>query len=84
MGGMGGGMGGMGGGMGGMGGGMGGMGGGMMMRYSSVPYSTGMRQRTIKTGMVKATPISNARYQPPLVNWRRTLRLKQPIMFNWN
>ena len=78
-------MGGMGGGMG-MGGmGMGGMpmGGGMMMRYAPVTYGTGMSTRAM-TGMTTVRPKANVRYQPSLVDWRRTLRLRQPIMFNRN
>ena len=92
--GMGGGMGGMGmGGMGmgggmpgmggmGMGGGMGGMGmGGRMFKFARVNYhpGTGMIQ-TSRTGMVStqsSVPVS----KPTLSDWRRAIRLKQPLMF---
>jgi hypothetical protein len=79
MGGMGGGMGGMGGGMGGMG--MGGMGGGMgrPMFFTPVAYQTGMRRVPMATGMTTARPMANVFYQPSLVDWRRSLRLRQPL-----
>ena len=78
---MGGGMGGMGGGMGGMGGGMGGgmMGRPMMMRTAPVNFRAGMR--ISPAGMSRAGARTVQR-QPEMVDWRRFLRLRQPVQWD--
>ena len=58
---------------------MGGMGGGQMFRYTSVNPHLVRRQTGMTT--VRATL---SRPRPAMVEWRRTLRLRQPILFNWN
>jgi len=76
-----GGMGGMGGGMGGMGGGMGGgmMGRPMMMRTAPVNFRAGMR--ISPAGMSRAGARTVQR-QPEMVDWRRFLRLRQPVQWD--
>ena len=74
--------------MGGMGmGGMNQMGGMMRMRYARVNLRPGAVRTGMTTGMTHVRVGANGpiapRPQPTMVDWRRTVRLHQPISIKW-